>query len=219
MNILDALLPASCLCCAGDIRGAGLRIDMPLCGECVQKINWLPDLEIGVDGDVDALFALSDFNGPVRHLIHAFKYAGKERIGEYLARRWVHRTPFDPAEVNFVVPVPMSHWKEFNRGYNPAALLAVTIANQWGKPLLRSGLKRRWISRSQTTLRRGERFENAARSFKMARICGAFRGKSVLLVDDVCTTGATLGACARLLKRAGAVRVLAATASREQMLE
>ena len=81
-------------------------------------------------------------------------------------------------------------------------------------PVLEGALRRRKAGRSQTELKREERRENVKDAFE-ARRPEELRGKTILLVDDVCTTGATLEACARALKEAGARRIGALTVARQ----
>ncbi len=162
----------------------------------------------------DALFAAGDFDGPLRELLHRFKYGGRQHLGRYLADQWLARCPFDPADIDMIMPVPMPRWKSWRRGYNQAALLAHEIGASWQVPVYSYGLTRRWWSVSQTKLGRRRRFQNAAKSFKLV-LGQLYRQKTVLIIDDICTTGATLDVCARLLKSAGASRVLAGTIARD----
>ncbi len=212
-HLLNILLPSCCLSC-GDDMPAGPGFFGALCGFCHAKIEWRSSFEPLPGSSVEGFFALSDFGGPVRDLLHDFKYRGKERIGDHFADMWLRYTPLEKSDVEAIVPVPMSPWKEFNRGFNPATVIARRIAKAWQVPVWERGLSRRWISRSQTNLGRNDRKKNAERSFTLSSR-GPLRGRSVLLVDDVCTTGATLGACASLLKKAGVRRVLAGVAARE----
>jgi ComF family protein len=114
-----------------------------------------------------------------------------------------------------IVPVPVSPWTYFKRGYNQSALLAEQVGKRLNVPVASRALTRRQTP-SQTRLARKKRFENAAQSF-VINARAALAGKRVLLVDDIVTTGATLGACARLLKSAGAAYVAAHALAREEL--
>ncbi len=163
------------------------------------------------------LHASSEFDGPLRHLIHSFKYKRQQRLGALLARRWLQS--FSPIElpVDAVVCVPSTPLKNLLRGYNPAEEIAKEIAREWRVPLRGGIIRRRWLTASQTRFGRRQRFENAAQSFAPAAT-NKLMGQRVLLVDDVCTTGATLAICARILRQAGAKEIIAGTIARETLL-
>ena len=93
-----------------------------------------------------------------------------------------------------VVAVPLHWFRERMRGYNQAAALAGAFAAKAGMPVLEGVLRRRRATRTQTELGRRERGENVRGAFEVRRP-EAVKGKAILLVDDVCTTGATLEAC------------------------
>jgi ComF family protein len=154
------------------------------------------------------------YEGSLQKLIKKFKYGGREDLARPLGRMLVDLWREQPrlGPVDAVVPVPL-HWlRERGRGYNQALVLAEYFGRKTGLPVVRALARRR--SPSQTELRREERLENVRDAFRAARPELA-RGKSLLLVDDVCTTGATLEACARALKAAGARRVAALTVARQ----
>jgi ComF family protein len=105
-----------------------------------------------------------------------------------------------------IVPVPLHRNRLRSRGYNQAALLAKEISAHVGIPVNWDDLKRVKNTVSQVHLSASARRENLKNAFDVSRE-SAFEGAKVLLIDDVVTTGATMNACARALKRAGAVRV------------
>jgi ComF family protein len=112
-------------------------------------------------------------------------------------------------EADCVVPVPLFWWKGLRRGYNQSRLLASVISRECGIPL-HDALARTRNTRTQTKLTEEKRLRN---------VCGAFRlngdgiqDRTILLVDDVMTTGATVRECARELKRSGATRVFSIVA-------
>lgn len=152
------------------------------------------------------------FDGPLRRAIHAFKYNYTRDLavplGEMLATFW-RAFPL-PADV--VVPVPLHPRRLRERGYNQSALLAVYLGECTGLPVLTESLHRIRHTRSQARLDARQRKQNVAGAF--ACLGDAVRGRSVLLVDDVCTTGATLEACSVALKEGGARSVWALTLAR-----
>jgi len=128
-------------------------------------------------------------------------------LGEYLRRAIDENELFD-----CVVPVPL-HWrKRWSRGFNQAELLAREAARTRGTPVLRA-LRRKKPTATQAGLASAGRRRNVAGAFVL-RSAADVRGKRILLVDDVMTTGATANACANVLKRGGAKSVSLATLAR-----
>jgi ComF family protein len=151
------------------------------------------------------------YEGPLRSLIHLFKYSGMKPLARPLAVLLERAIPVDQ-QFDAVVPVPL-HWrKRWERGFNQAELLARRIAKHRGV-LLVDALKRKRSTAVQATLASAGRRRNVAGAFEI-RSKAAVAGKRILLIDDVMTTGATAGACASVLKRAGAKSVSLVTLAR-----
>ena len=117
-----------------------------------------------------------------------------------------------PRHFDLVVPVPLHPARLRERGFNQAELLAKILAQKINIPL-GCALERIRYTTTQTALDRSERMENSHNAFRLRKNTDV-RGLRVLLIDDVLTTGSTLSECARVLKRAGANSVHAATAAR-----
>jgi ComF family protein len=150
----------------------------------------------------DEAFCYGAYEGTLRKLIHLFKYGGMRRLAKPLGDLLAEALPGD-REFDAVVPVPL-HWRRrWQRGFNQSKLLGKAIARRRGIPLI-DGLRRAGATRSQAGLSGSARRENVAGAFRARR---RVTGLRILLIDDVMTTGATAGACARALKRAGAQSV------------
>jgi len=130
--------------------------------------------------------------------------------------RWMARAGAElMADADLIAPVPL-HWRRlFSRRYNQAVLLARAVARETARPLAPDLLRRvRWTG-SQAGLKARERRGNVFRAFEVhPRWRERVRGKNVIVVDDVLTTGATVEACARALQRAGASHVDVLTLAR-----
>jgi ComF family protein len=130
--------------------------------------------------------------------------------------RWLYRAFDDERlggrEFDIVVPVPLHPTRRRERGFNQADLLAELLSTRISIRCKRV-LKRIRYTTTQTALDRAERIENLHNAFRLRKNADV-RGLDVLLIDDVLTTGSTLSECARVLKRAGAISVYAATAAR-----
>ena len=153
--------------------------------------------------------------GIVREIIHEFKYARQMHL-RYLIARWLRAALDDERlrDVSFdlIVPVPLHPARQRERGFNQATLLAESLSAETSLPS-RLVLDRIRYTTTQTALDRSERMENLHNAFRLRKNADV-RGLRVLLIDDVLTTGSTLSECARVLKRAGAISVHAATAAR-----
>ena len=150
--------------------------------------------------------------GPLRLALHRFKYRGQrvlaEPLGALLVQAWQH----DPLRVDLIVPVPLHPRRLRERGYNQAALLARALSRQTGIPLDERSTRRVRHTPPQVELTAAERRQNVRGAF--AYTGPPLAGRKVCLVDDICTTGATLDACAAALRDAGAAGVWAYTLAR-----
>jgi ComF family protein len=129
-------------------------------------------------------------------------------LGDLLAAAFPRDERFDA-----IVPVPL-HWtRRWRRGFNQSSLLAANLARRTGLPVV-AALSRTRATAAQAGLSHNARRRNVGGSFQCRRASQTLRGKRVLLIDDVMTTGATGSACAQMLKRAGASRVALLTVAR-----
>ena len=151
------------------------------------------------------------YTGSLRSLIHLFKYAGMAPLASPLGRLLERALPVD-AGFDAVVAVPL-HWrKRWQRGFNQAELLARHIAKRRQLPLL-PALRRRKAAAVQASLSIAGRRRNVSGAFAL-KPHSDVKGKRILLIDDVMTTGATASACAAALKRGGAASVSLLTLAR-----
>ncbi len=148
----------------------------------------------------------------MQRLMHRFKYRSNKELCWFLGRLMgyalIESSRFQIADV--LVPLPLFPEKERKRGYNQAAILCEGIAEVMQKPILKNAIIRTHNTESQTKKTRIERWQNMEGRFEVIDAEG-IRGKHVLLVDDVVTTGATLEACGRAIVQAPEVRISIAT--------
>ena len=191
------------LCARCEIGVLGAFGPSPICRSCrVRPLAF------------EAACAPWSYVGAVREAVRSFKYRHHRRIGQWLARdmaAWGSRClPMD--RIDLILPVPL-HWlKERLRGFNPAAQLAEAVAEALRKPCESASLTRRRWTATQTALTWRARWRNVQDTFTANP--HVIRGRSVLLIDDVLTSGATAHACSLALKDAGARRVYVLTAAR-----
>jgi len=171
---------------------------------------WISDL-------LPCSIAAYQYESPVQELVHALKYKGDPLAAAPLAEGMARAfTLVDCAElrrVELLIPVPLHPTREKERGYNQAALLAERLAYHVGLPHYPDALERIRHTRRQVGTSRESRLNNMLGAFTVAQIPLIYR-KHVLLVDDVCTTGATAIACAQALLACGAAEVSLISACR-----
>jgi len=218
---LDFLFPAQCLGCG--------KAGVLLCPSCLQRIEYTPANVCWRCGrpqpaprlcpacartpsPLARVYAVTYSTGVMRRAIHRLKYAGQsslaEPLGDLLAGWWRAH----PLRADLIAPVPLHPRRERQRGFNQSALLARRLSRGVGVPCVEDALHRARDTRSQVGLNAAERAQNMAGAF----VCesGAVCGRRIILMDDVCTTGATLAACAAALKDAGAAEVWGLTLAR-----
>jgi ComF family protein len=159
----------------------------------------------------DRAVRLGPYDGLLRDLILRMKQRGNEGVAEAVGECWAAKDSGRVRELaaDCIIPVPL-HWlRRWQRGFNQSDLLARAWEKQLGVPCLSRGLRRVRATPKQTTLSPTARRENVRGAFRVARNLN-LKGRRVLLVDDVLTTGGTAHAAARALKDAGANFVAAA---------
>ncbi|WP_235879813.1 ComF family protein [Polyangium aurulentum] len=158
--------------------------------------------------EAGAAVAFAVFGGAVAAALKRFKYEDRPDLGRPLGELMRRAARDEGIAADVVVPVPLHPRRLVERGYNQAALLAGAVAAELNARLGARVLGRRRSTAQQARLGREERLTNVAGAFEV-RDARAVRGKRVVLVDDVATTGATLGACKDALIEAGAIEVTA----------
>jgi ComF family protein len=222
------IFPPSCFSC-GILLEDHHELLCPACAGRVRIVTAVDPLLLlararlvqdGVCADLVALYHFAA-GGPVQDLLHGLKYGGLKGIGRTLGARLGEAIRKEPwaADVDMIIPLPLFRSKQRERGYNQAESIARGIGRVIRKPVRTRIVRRlRWTD-SQTTLGFAARQMNVHGAFGVSRRKSAFlAGKTVILVDDVVTTGATTRACAAVLRDAGAAAVyVAATAVAEQL--
>ena len=201
-RLLSLLYPPD-VCCAVCGREAVLRES--LCEECEKQLMASPARAI--PPGLSAYMAVWCYEEPLRGTIWRFKYNNMPYLADFLSSKM--RPPEDWG-ITEIVPVPLYSKKQAKRGYNQSALLARRIGARSALSVHEELLLRIKDTQTQTELSEAQRRENLKDAFFAPQSC---EGKTILLIDDVCTTGSTLSACAAELLRAGAKRVCGMTAA------
>jgi ComF family protein len=191
-----------------------VRISPPLCPRCGQsqtaeticqncRVN-LPSFRM--------LRSWAVFEGPIRQALHRLKYRHDLGLGEILSRPLMEILQGLAWPINVVAPVPLSIARQSQRGYNQAALLARPLALATGLAYRPKAIQRVRDTVTQVGLSLEQRRQNVSDAFQACS--EVVYGKTVLLVDDVATTGATLDACTNAILLQGASEVYCLTVAR-----
>ena len=231
---MDLVWPRRCA-----VEGCGRPVDRPgrhMCSACFAALPYHDRRGCRICGAVPAADEPNDFtcadcleNPPAYDLCRSavrHEFAGRQLVLDLKFRRWTWlqedlvdllegaaRAKLDLPEVDVVVPVPLCRGRRFARRFNQAELLAEGMAARIDRLCLPGALVRTRDTGHQSRLGGKARRDNVKGAFE-ARRPELLRGRTVLLVDDVSTTGATLSECAATLKKAGAARVWCLTVSR-----
>ncbi len=153
------------------------------------------------------------YGGSVASAIHALKYKERKQLAQPLASYLISHLDKHSLGFDALVPVPLHPDRLTARGYNQSDLLAEQVVLAKGIPMRTDLIVRTRDTKSQVHLGRGERFENVHQAFAPVQP-DLLSGETILLIDDVCTTGATLVACAQALHQTGAGEIWALTVAR-----
>lgn len=229
--LLSLFYPPHCALCRADTEGGvhlcadcgkgARRIQAPFCKRCSQPFDGAITGEFTCSNCADREFhfeyAVAPFlsRGPVREFIHRFKYNRHLYLRHQLVD-WMElgladkRLQCTPAEA--FVPVPLHSARRREREFNQADMLAQLLSKRSGIPV-EACLERIRYTTTQTRLDRHERMENLRGAFRV-RQTPQVTGRHLILIDDVFTTGSTVGECARVLRAAGAASVRVLTVAR-----
>jgi ComF family protein len=232
----DTLFPPRCPACAESVTSQGA-----LCADCWRDMHFITTpmchrcglpFEYGMGAEMlcgrcmetppafTRAVSVFRYDDKSRPQVLAFKFHDRTQLapffGAWLARAGAEFTTL----ADVIVPVPLHYRRLLSRRYNQAALLAHVLANLTGLPLLPHTLQRKKSTAAQSGLSHKGREDNVRGAFHVPKkLRRPVKGKAVLLVDDVMTTGATMNACARALRDAGAKDVYALTLARTVLTE
>ena len=197
LSHLSAILPPLCPKCGRPLSS------QRLCGDCVEK-----------GSIIDGIRSVYLFEGVMREAIHHLKYRGLKALAAPLGELLADYLLSHPLPAQVLVPVPLHPQRLRQRGHNQSALLGRELSRLTNLPLAEECLARLRNTASQArTANAEERRRNVEGAFECRD--EHLRGKHILLIDDVCTTGATLEACAGALRAKGATSIWGLTLARE----
>jgi ComF family protein len=223
-TVVDAITPPLCLGCKQSVT-----VSAALCLDCWQKLHLIDEPVCQVLGTPfaydegenavspaahvdpphwDKARAAVAFDDASKHLVHALKYQDRFEAGLLMARMMTGAGRNVLRDADVILPVPLHTRRLWKRRFNQAAFLAENISRLSGKPWLHDVLQRVEATVSQVGLDADERRRNVRGAFHVTPDRQPMiDGKTVVLIDDVRTTGATASACAETLKKAGTAQV------------
>jgi competence protein ComFC len=230
-TLVELFYPSNCVGCGqpqdvgtllcDKCKGTSPRIQAPFCRCCSRPFEGLitqgfacPNCEDRAPA-FECAVSIYQAKGVLRDLIHRFKYGRqfhlRRVLAEYLAEA-MQDSRMQAAPADALVPVPLHPARLRERGFNQADALAETLSRRTHLSILRC-IERRRYTNTQTRFDRLERMQNLRNAFAMRKNSDV-RGKHLVLLDDVLTTGSTLHECALVLRTAGAESVRAITIAR-----
>lgn len=217
----ELLYPPACMSCASMAESESCRSLCPDCWRQVQQADVPPIVSDASRHGFEWQLAAWPYGSVIRDLIAAMKYRDRRSLAAVLGNLAAHRLhervdAIVPRALRagwLLVPVPLHPRRRRERGFNQSELIAQSLGTGWSIPVASQALRRLRYTRSQASLVAAERARNVHGAFGPGRM-NVVTGKSIILVDDVMTTGATAGACAAVLLAMGAATVCAMTLAR-----
>jgi ComF family protein len=211
---LQLIYPPVCISCKKIIsKPSNLAV---VCSKCVSTFvpvpkNFIQDRILNrlEEPFLDDLFVCVCFNDTIQNIIHHIKYEKMNHlafeIGKY-SRQFLSKN-FEDIPIDLAIPVPLHPLRERERGYNQSWYIGKGLLLSMPFKMTRTLMKRKRNTKSQTNLNRIERQKNLENAFELSE--EPIEGKSILLLDDVVTTGTTLNECAKVLKKSGVSKISA----------
>ncbi len=215
-SFFDFFLPRFCPSCNTKL----LADEIVVCPDCLERIKLAEDERIksefarkfssnGIISDFVSLYVFEK-DKELQDIIHSLKYSNKFLTGKFLGSVLSAHLNKKISEwkINFIIPVPLHHLKKAERGYNQSVYIAKGLGKGLNIPVAEGFIKRKKFTESQTTMNLKERQENIEGAFRAKRNLN-LKEKNILLVDDVITTGSTIGECGKVLLNVGANKIYA----------
>lgn len=216
-NILNLIYPNKCIFCKSILDFYSLEKKEFTCNNCKKKLEYIRgviNIQKASNKHFDYFICAYSYEKIIRKLLLDFKFYNKKHLCYFLASDLSKILgEFHLEKVDYISYVPISFYRYINRGYNQSELIAKCISRSLGVPLLKYCLVKIKNNKAQSTLNISKRKSNVNGVYKVL-FKKAIKGKSIILVDDIYTTGSTVNECSRILKDAGAKSIIVATVAR-----
>ena len=214
-NLLYLFFPEICITCQSYL----LQSEELLCTRCRHDLPIIRDKNFKDNKIITSFFGRIPIEmavsflfyrkvGKTRKLIHSLKYKGNQKVGEFIGN-WFGfqlKESGDFNKIDCIIPVPLHPKRLKERGYNQLTIFGISLADKLDTVYKPDILIRTSYTKTQTFKKRFKRFDNMDTKFSLTDT-NTFRGKHILLIDDVITTGATLGACCKELLKTENIKI------------
>lgn len=183
------------------------------CKSCKEKLQYICESEkqyVPVNSNFDVLVCAYKYKGIVRTKILQYKFKNSKYLYTSLSERLLKLLLRYKDEIDYVVPVPIHKKRYFKRGYNQSELIAKFISKNIGITLLKNVIKKVQNTKPQSLLSASSRRQNVSNAYKIMDT-KRIANKTILLIDDIYTTGATVNECSKVLKESGVKKIIVAT--------
>lgn len=226
-SILELLYPARSKCSICDRPDSG-----PACNICMASLDYLqgstcihcgkqlsekyvdstcPDCKAGTFY-YERAFSCFEYNGMGKVLMHKLKYEGKLQLAKVIAALMEERLKNEGLKTEVIIPVPIHKKKLEARGFNQSQVIARELGKRMGRPVL-DCMERTRETTAQYNLDKAQRHLNIIDAFSVRLSYNIDKYRSILLLDDIYTTGSTVNECSKVLKKAGAKTIYVITAA------
>lgn len=213
-KILDFIYPRKCIFCDRILDVKSIEKQYFACNNCKIKLKYTSkglSLRKEANKYYDYSYFSYAYEGFIRKIIINFKFYNKKYLCDFLSYQTAKDIQnFNVGKIDYIYYIPISLKRYFERGYNQSYLLAKCISKQVGIPIKRFGLIKIKNNQMQSSLSKSERLNNIKGVYK-ALFLDDIKGKTILLIDDIFTTGATINEASKVLKKAGAKKIIAIT--------
>jgi ComF family protein len=222
-SLLNLLFPNKCIICnsyasqnkiCGECWGNCSFITKPYCALCSHPFEYDND-ETSICGHCiannpkyDKAISVFKYDKYSKEIIHKFKYNDHLHILDYFIGLMLNMGKEVIQQSDVIIPVPMHKYKLLKRGYNQSALLAMKLSSKSKIKYLPHALVKAKNTTPQADLKKDDRIKNVKNSFKLnSKFQESLKGKNILLIDDVVTTGATISECCKTLRKASPKKI------------
>lgn len=198
---MEVLFPKNCVCCH--------KLGILLCSECASRCSFY-NRTCRLDSSIVnfPVYAATHLDKMSRKIITEYKYAGICGLAPLIAQLAYDHCFIPPADI--ITYVPLHPHKKIKRGFNQAELLAQELSRLLQIPCVELLVRTQEMAPQAQLKEKNQRLQNAAKTYALSEMTShCAKSKRILIIDDVCTTGATLGACGQVLRTAGYTQLAA----------
>ncbi len=216
-RLFKLIYPTKCAICGVNIEIKATQMQEFTCNNCKLKLEYIRDdyvVKKAYGKYFDYICSPYFYEKEIRNLILGFKFSNKKYLCDFLSLELINiLSKFKPYKIDYVIYVPISLKRCFERGYNQSYLLAKRISQRLDIPIAKYGLIKIKNNKTQSNLNVAQRLTNPKGAYKVL-LKSVLKDKIVLLVDDIYTTGSTLNECSKVLKEAGVKTIIAVTSAK-----